>query len=304
MKSEDAVAPVIAAMLVLAVIVTFLAVWNATAIPAMKEQAEVSHLHDVEEGILRFSSDVETAASSSSGVTLSERIPLGGGDILYSPAKSGGTLAVEREEPYLGIRLYNATSRVENSAFVLSDVTYLPVGNFWQDQGYVWSHGYTNVTKGRVSVPLEYYTEQNVSYPIAGALFSASVGAYGSTPGTCSAVVIKTVNVSPSQTGSVTSGNGIGTLSLNSTLYSEKISNVTEIRVNTSLFAAPPDPGFAGAMHDAVNRSFANNIEPICSNILYDPAQSSDRTVTITVVDPLSNITVIRQTAEITISAQ
>jgi len=54
MKTDEAVAPVIAAMLVLAVLY-FFAVWNATAIPSMKAQSEVTHLQEVESGILRFS---------------------------------------------------------------------------------------------------------------------------------------------------------------------------------------------------------------------------------------------------------
>ncbi|MDD1703471.1 MAG: hypothetical protein LUQ31_10885 [Methanoregula sp.] len=299
---EDAVAPVIAAMLVLAVIVTFFAVWNASVIPAMKEQAEVSHLHDVEEGMLRFSSDIESAASAPSDMILSERLPLGGGDVLYSAARSGGALAVQDEGEYLGIRLYNGSSRAEWRGN-LSNISYQPVGNFWLDQGYDWSRGYVNVTKGNESVPLEYPAMKDVPYKIADVLFSASVRSYGTDPGTCSVIVIKSVNITPSKTGGSMSGNGIGTLALNSMANPEEpYYNITEIQVNTSL-GVPLSPGFSQAMHDAVNTSLNKSLVSACSNIQYggDP---TNRTIMLRVVDPLSNITVIRQTTDITLGTQ
>ncbi|WP_292368017.1 hypothetical protein [Methanoregula sp. UBA64] len=303
MTRDDAVAPVIAAMLVLAVIVTFFAVWNATAIPSMKAQAEVSHLHEVEEGMLRFSSDIESAASMPASMKLSERIPLGGGDILYSSTKSGGILTVQREDPYLGIRLYNVSGRMESSRFVLSNISYRPAGNFWQDQGYVWSRGYVNVTKGSVSVPLEYPTMREVAYNITDVLFSARVISYGSDPGTCSVIEIKCVNITPGETQNSLSGNGIGTLSLGSTVAPpERFSNVT--RINVTVFAeAEPLSGFPLVMQNAVNASLANIQNPVCSNIRYDTVHSTSRTTAL-IVDPLPNVTVIRQTTAITIGTK
>ena len=179
MRRDAAVAPVIAAMLVLAVIVTFFAVWNATAIPAMKEQAEVSHLQEVESGILRFSSDIESAASTPNSMTLSERIPLGGGDVLYSSTKSGGVLAVHNGNLSMVIDIYNTSrsgdyQKLDTSKFRLANFSYQPSGNFWQDQGYVWSHGYVNVTKGTLATPLEFSTMRAVDYNLTDALFSAS----------------------------------------------------------------------------------------------------------------------------------
>ncbi len=303
MMRDDAVAPVIAAMLVLAVIVTFFAVWNATAIPSMKAQAEVSHLHDVEEGMLRFSSDIDTAASMPASMKLSERIPLGGGDILYSATKSGGMLSVQEEEPYLGIRLYKDSNQMEGSRFVLSNISYSPVGNFWQDQGYNWSHGYVNVTKGSVSVPLEHTTmstlQQEGGYNITQALFSASVVSDGSNS-TCLEIAIKCVNITPVKSQSSISGNGIGTLTLSSTVTPpEKFPNVTMI--NVSVFSdVDPLSGFPLAMHDAVKSSFMTIQNPRCSNIWYDANLSTNRSI-ILHVDPIPNVTVIRQTTDIKI---
>lgn len=308
MKQDDAVAPVIAAMLVLAVIVTFFAVWNATAIPSMKAQAEVSHLHEAEEGMLRFSSDISAAASSPSGMILSEQVPLGGGDILYSATKSGGVLEVQEDaHPYMRILLYNVSSSVlpvDDRTFVLSNISYQPTGNFWQDQGYVWSHGYVNVTRGQKEVPLEYYTMQDVQYNLAGALFNSGVGAYGNDPGTCSVVIIKGVNLVPAQTASSLSGNGIGALTLNSSIASDKFFNVTTMNVSIRWTGGnSPLTGFPRAMHDAANASLANNLESSCTNIHFDPVRSTPRTIALS-IDPVPNVTVIRQTADITIGTR
>ena len=72
-------APVVAAMLILAIGVTFFAAWNAYYVPSMKAQSEITHLKDAETGFLRFSSDIETAASLKRNMQLSEPIPLEGG---------------------------------------------------------------------------------------------------------------------------------------------------------------------------------------------------------------------------------
>jgi len=77
--NEDAVSPVVAAMLILAIVVTFFAAWNAMYVPSMKAQSEITHLKDVESGFLRFSSDIETATSLKKNMRMSEPIPLEGG---------------------------------------------------------------------------------------------------------------------------------------------------------------------------------------------------------------------------------
>ena len=61
---DDALAPVIAVMLILAAIVTFLSIYNAIYIPSMKESSEVEHLQNVESAFQHFSSDIDYAASS------------------------------------------------------------------------------------------------------------------------------------------------------------------------------------------------------------------------------------------------
>ena len=61
---DDALAPVIAVMLILAAIVTFLSIWNAVYVPAMKQSGEVGHLQNVESAFQHFSADIDYAVSS------------------------------------------------------------------------------------------------------------------------------------------------------------------------------------------------------------------------------------------------
>ncbi len=96
---EDALAPVIAVMLILAAIVTFLSIWNAIYVPSMKESAEIEHLHNVEESLEKFSSDIDYAASShQNNLVFSEPDQLGGGDFMFNLLKSSGTLNVQNKD--------------------------------------------------------------------------------------------------------------------------------------------------------------------------------------------------------------
>lgn len=157
--NDNAVAPVVAVMLVLAVIVTFLAVYNAAIIPSMKAEAEVLHIHDVEESFLRFAADIESAVCLKRTAQLSECIVLGGGDILLNGGKSGGTLYVRDEDEQIFSVECNGTSY--GCTFV--NISYVPVSNFWQDQGYFWKYGYVNVTQKNIETPLLYPNIENIS---------------------------------------------------------------------------------------------------------------------------------------------
>ena len=111
-------APVVAAMLILAIGVTFFAAWNAYYVPSMKAQSEITHLRDVETGFLRFSSDIETAASLKRNMRLSEPIPLGGGEFTFDAVKSGGLLRIQNDTyGYMRIRIINGTTAATTSTF-------------------------------------------------------------------------------------------------------------------------------------------------------------------------------------------
>ncbi len=94
MKIDDGVSVVVSAVLILAVLVTAVAVCSATYVPEMKQNAEILHAAEIEEAFLRFSSDVDSLYSLGKSAEYSETFSLGGGDILLSPSKSSGTLCI------------------------------------------------------------------------------------------------------------------------------------------------------------------------------------------------------------------
>lgn len=206
---DEALSPVVAVMLILAIVVTFFALFNATVVPAMKEQAEMEHLEEVKEAFQRFDSDVALALALWRDTTLKERIPLGGGDVLVNRVRSGGTLRVEGLPAYLSISWGDG----ENHAAGMARISYQPVSNFWQDQGYVWEYGCLNVTRhgGRVTVPLEYSRLDEVPFgQFAGSMVTLLPGG-----GNCT---LGFVNFTPGNP-SFTSGNGPARLELKTTIH-------------------------------------------------------------------------------------
>ena len=191
-------APVVAAMLILAVGVTFFAAWNAYYVPSMKAQSEITHLKDVETGFLRFSSDIETAASLKQNMRLSEPIPLGGGEFTFDEVKSGGLLRIQNEtEGYMRITTINGTTPVTSNLLHFSNYLYQPVNNFWQDQGYIWSYGNVNVTKDTLTTPLQYTSMDKVSYGVTRVLFDLDSVSAPNDPATCSLINVYSVNITP-----------------------------------------------------------------------------------------------------------
>jgi hypothetical protein len=166
---DDAVAPVIAVMLILAALATFLAIWNAVYVPSMKESAEVAHIESVESAFQHFASDIEYAASSHQNhLSFTEPVQLGGGDFMLNTLRSSGSLYVQNEQnPIYTITFYsptNETPPIGEMNGTLANFSYEPSGNFWQNQGYRWQYGYINVTNGQtIQTPLGYYNMTDVS---------------------------------------------------------------------------------------------------------------------------------------------
>jgi hypothetical protein len=301
--SEDAVAPVVAAMLIFAIGVTFFAAWNAYYVPSMKAQSEVTHLRDVETGFLRFSSDIGTAASLKRNMQLSEPIPLGGGDFTFDAVKSGGLLRVQNEtDGYLRISIINGTSPATTSNILrFANYSYQPVNNFWQDQGYVWSYGYVNVTKGPLTTPLQSTGMDDVDYGLTGALFGLDTGSWPEDPAQCSQITVYSVNITPAAGDTVASGNGNGLLVLESTIMSQQFTNVTNLNISVNRYLPG---GFQNALWNTVNQS-ANGMT--CGNVhvifpsLSDP--SSNQTIQL-VFAPIPNMTVNRKITEISLGAE
>lgn len=230
MRNDDAIAPIVAVMLILVVIVTLLSVYNATYLPGLKQSAEIQHLHDVEEGILKFGSDIELAASLKQNISLSQQIPLGGGDILLNSLKSGGSLQVQREDtPYLTINI----SGQQPIDLYLVNFSYRTVSNFWVDQGYTWQYGYVNVSRNSGSgdgTPLQYATMDDVRKDLRNSSFGGILVSYDDSENT-----IKAVNFIQDED-AFSSGNGIGKLKLevlrNETFFQNNV-NVTLTVHNT-----------------------------------------------------------------------
>jgi hypothetical protein len=300
MNRDEAVAPVIAAMLILAIVVTFIAAWHAYMLPSMKAQAEMTHIGAVETGIVRFSSDIESAASMRQNLVLSEPLPLGGGDIMFDPAKSGGILRVQNESAsYLKINVVNVTiPSSTNSSFRLVNVSYFPSGNFWQDQGYTWSYGYINVSRGRLATPLHYPMMQDVKYPITGALFDLTPAIAPSDPTACSAVTVHTVNMNSLAGHMMASGNGNTRLVMNNTIHRERIDNVTYLKV----YVNPSLPmGFRNAMWNTVTQRSTDLL--ICRNVQLESRDDTTLAITLKISPLIPNLTVIHETNEIQVGA-
>ncbi|MDD4300814.1 MAG: flagellin, partial [Methanomicrobium sp.] len=161
MKNDCAVAPVVAGLLILAVIVTVMSVYFNTYVPSLKEEAEIEHLSNVEREFLSFSSDIDNAVSQKSEGKVSRSFELGGGDVFLSSIKSGGTLQVEADAMLFGFNVTalkdDSTTNITGWNSSLVNFSYQPLSNFWHDQGYSWQYGYVNLTTeyGK-QTPLQY----------------------------------------------------------------------------------------------------------------------------------------------------
>jgi hypothetical protein len=303
--NEDGVAPVVAVMLILAIGVTFFAAWNAYYVPSMKAQSEITHLKDVEAGFLRFSSDIGTAASLKRNMQISETIPIGGGEFTFDTVKSGGVLRIRNDtDGYLRIRIINGTTAppiVTVNYLHLSSYSYQPVNNFWQDQGYVWSYGYVNVTKGILATPLQSTGMDDVDYGLTGSLVGLETVPWPEDPTQCSQVTVYSVNITPAAGRTLVNGNGNGMLVLESTVVSQQFTNVTNlnISINHNLPA-----GFQSALLGAVNQSA--NEAGICANVQVippDPAHPGSSQTIQMKFTPIPNMTLVRKITEISLGA-
>lgn len=260
---DDAVAPVIAVMLILAAVAMVFAVFNGVYIPSLKQAAEIEHLQNVESSFQRFSSDIERAvADRRDGTALSEAVPLGGGDIFFNPLRSAGSLVVMNEsDPVYFLTLETETGTVRFNGTMVT-ISYDPVGNFWQDQGYRWQYGYLNVTKyGTKQSPLSYsrMIEVNNEFGTSGSPLAGFAGSLGSVEGSrnstqlpvydaegnvtsysprdgnCSTIAITAVTLSASPDHPFVSGNGFGRLELGTQiLANEKIFNLRSITIGSN----------------------------------------------------------------------
>lgn len=294
--NDDAVAPVVAVMLILATIVTFLSVWNAVVIPSMKQSSEIEHIRNVESAFQHFSSDIEkTVSMQQDHVVFSEPLQLGGGDVMFDSVRSSGSLSVSTgTEPAYNLTLYDKTSSVLiRINGTLAAVSYEPEGNFWQDQGYRWQYGFINVTKsGKRATPLNYYNMTDVTTDLEREMGSLRTlaGSFSTVtytmntsalPGNCSEIGLVVTNISSSPHHRFVSSNGFGSLKLVSAVNTTSYENT----VYAISLGAAGDP-FGNAIFRSWNSSLGS-ISGMCpGNIRYEPFPTSSDDITLYTVRP------------------
>ncbi len=318
---DDAVAPVIATMLVLAIIVTVFSVWNAVALPSMKAESEINHLHEVEHTFMQFSADLSNAASMKQEIAFSETVPLGGGGVIFNSLTSSGTLRVDAEPlPLFDLIIVNDSVEYPYESRLVK-FSYRPVGNYWQDQGYVWHYGYVNVTKGYakdavdnagMATPLSYASMNDVNRAasikkFAGSLVDLDAHPWFNSTKNCSLITISAVAFSPSQGEQFASGNGIGTFavstSMNETVFGipdYPAADLLKIRVNKSL----ADP-FAVDLYNKCNQTLYNLNQSYPYNVWHYADNSSllYREVRIGHINGRLPFTITREIMQVNVSA-
>ena len=147
MKKDDGVSNVVAMMLLLSVLVICIAVLSSSYLPDLKENAEAMHSEEVKEAFLRFGADVDELFTTAQGGVYSQVFSLGGGDVLLSPSKSGGTVEIQT------VNLGTVTGYSEQITSV--NVTYTPLLPYWEKQGYLFENGVVWVTKDSRKIPVQ-----------------------------------------------------------------------------------------------------------------------------------------------------
>lgn len=239
--SEDALSSVVAIMLILAIIVTFISIYSSIYVPSLKEQAEIDHISEVEHAFLKFGSDIENAPLMKDKIILSEPVPLGGADILFNSVKSSGSLMVKQEDdPLVSVIRKTSDNQYLINKTQLVNYSYCPSFSFWEKQGYIWQYGYTNVTKNNLTTPLLYYDMEGVTDAAKKSNFANNLISFDSvrniTTGNCSSITITLVNFTAGKNNCV-SGNGMGKLMLtgNDPVTSHSSPEELKIRVNKNL---------------------------------------------------------------------
>lgn len=218
MTWEDAVSPVIGLMLILTILVSAIALLNATYIPGLKQQSEIDHLAEVEEAFMDISSDIERIIAFGDETMVRERLFLGGGEVIFSGLRSSGTLRIDPDipsEPVTWMVYENDTSSWQDVPLSQVSISYQPIGNFWQNQGYIWHGGLVNVTKGDRTTWLSYVDQSDADEVTADGIMAASLIACDYTvTGYLDHITISPVSMVPDPGASFTSSNGVGTVTL------------------------------------------------------------------------------------------
>jgi len=148
-EKDDAVSPVIALMLILAILATCLAVYTTTYVPGLKQQDEITHSGEVKLAFERFASDIDNVIALGKPAVYTEVLELGGGDVPLSPTKSSGTVEINTTV----IGNYTVVSGEKNLTGI--EISYLPSFTAWEKQGYLYKNGVVWITKDEKITPAQ-----------------------------------------------------------------------------------------------------------------------------------------------------
>ena len=160
-EKDDAVSPVIALMLILAILATCMAVYTTTYVPGLKQQDEITHTGEVKLAFMRFASDIDNVIAQGKPAVYTEVLELGGGDVPLSPTKSSGTIEINTSK----IGTYQIGSGTEQDLNGI-EISYTPSFTAWEKQGYLYQNGVVWITKDEKKTPaqLTLYTVSDGEY--------------------------------------------------------------------------------------------------------------------------------------------
>ena len=150
-EKDDAVSPVIALMLILAILATCMAVYTTTYVPGLKQQDEITHSGEVKLAFERFASDIDNLIAQGKPAVYTEVLELGGGDVPLSPTKSSGTVEINTTV----IGNYTVTGSTENIPLNGIEISYLPSFTAWEKQGYLYKNGVVWIVKDEKITPAQ-----------------------------------------------------------------------------------------------------------------------------------------------------
>ena len=156
--SESAVATVIAAVMLLAIIVTIFAIVRISYIPEWRDDAEASHMKDVLEDMGNLKSSIDTAAffksSSISSQSITVQIRMGSGEMsILDTTRASGTLSVNMD-PCSAYLILNDSSgkNIYSDSFDCGGITYGSNNEQYVDQTLRYENGALILVQGDKSV--------------------------------------------------------------------------------------------------------------------------------------------------------
>ena len=149
-EKDDAVSPVIALMLILAILATCMAVYTTTYVPGLKQQDEITHTGEVKLAFMRFASDIDNVIAQGKPAVYTEVLELGGGDVPLSPTKSSGT--IEINQSVVGNYTIGTGTPIDLYSI---EISYQPSFTAWEKQGYLYQNGVVWITKEEKKTPAQ-----------------------------------------------------------------------------------------------------------------------------------------------------